>query len=267
MAGTDTTRIQRTGGPTIILVEPQLGENIGTAARAMLNCGLTDLRLVRPAKGWPNERAWTAASGADRVLDAVKLYPSAQAAVADLQHIFAATARDRDMVKPVLTLPAAARAMRQAAAVGESVGLLFGPERTGLTNDDLMAAQSLITIPLNPAFASLNLAQAVLLVAYEWFRLADGTPEAVLPQGDSRPATLGELEGLFGQLEAGLEEGAFFRATPMKPVMWRNIRNVLLRAGMTEQEVRTWRGAVKALEGKRGLRMKSEIEERLGRKP
>jgi tRNA/rRNA methyltransferase len=258
MAGTDTRRTPRIGGPTVILVEPQLGENIGTTARAMLNCGLTDLRLVKPAKGWPNERAWTAASGADQVLDAVKLYPSAQAAVADLQHVFATTARTRDMVKPILTAPVAARAMRQAEAAGQSVGLLFGPERTGLTNDDLMAAQTLITIPLNPAFSSLNLAQAVLLVAYEWFRLADGTPDVMMPEGDSRPATLGELEGLFGQLEAGLEEGGFFRAQHMKPVMWRNIRNVLLRAGMTEQEVRTWRGAVKALEGKRGLRIKSE---------
>src|SRR5256884_5676988 len=169
MAGTDRSRDGLTGGPAIVLVEPQLGENIGTAARAMLNCGLDDLRLVAPRDGWPSERAVAAASGADFVLDKARLYPDVPAAIADLVHVYASTARDRYMVKRELTPRRAAEEMREFLARDEPCGVLFGPERTGLVNDDISLADTVITVPLNPAFSSLNLAQAVLIVGYDWF--------------------------------------------------------------------------------------------------
>src|SRR5262249_24777068 len=169
MAGTDKSRGGVTGGPAIILVEPQLGENIGTAARAMLNCGLDDLRLVRPRDGWPNDKAISAASGADAVLDKARLYPSAEAAIADLGHVYASTARDRYMVKREVTPRRAAEEMVGFLAAGESSGVLFGPERIGLLNEHIALADTVVTVPLNPAFSSLNLAQAVLIVGYEWF--------------------------------------------------------------------------------------------------
>src|SRR5205085_10597393 len=169
MAGTDKSRGGVTGGPAIILVEPQLGQNIGTAARAMLNCGLDDLRLVRPRDGWPSDRAVNAASGADRVLDKARLFPDAPAAIGDLGHVYAATARDRYMVKRELTPRRAAEEMRGFIAAGDACGVLFGPERTGLVNDHIALADTVLSVPLNPAFSSLNLAQAVLIVGYEWF--------------------------------------------------------------------------------------------------
>jgi len=168
MAGTNHRRSAVTGGPAIILVEPQLGENIGTAARAMLNCGLDDLRLVRPRDGWPSEKAVAAASGADTVLENARLYPSVAAAISDLVHVFAATARDRGMVRREVTPRRAATEMRAWLGTGEACGVLIGPERTGLLNDDLALADTVLTVPLNPAFSSLNLAQAVLIVGYEW---------------------------------------------------------------------------------------------------
>ncbi|MGH7091855.1 MAG: RNA methyltransferase, partial [Stellaceae bacterium] len=169
MAGTDHRRARLSGGPAIVLVEPQLGENIGTAARAMYNCGLTDLRLVRPRDGWPNAKAQAAASGADPVLDRARLYDSVEAAIAELTRVYATTARDRYMVKRMLTPRAAATELRDFAAQGEACGILFGPERTGLLNVHVAAADTVVTVPLNPAFSSLNLAQAVLIVGYEWF--------------------------------------------------------------------------------------------------
>src|SRR5438046_5215037 len=169
MAGTDKSRGGLTGGPAIILVEPQLGENIGTAARAMLNCGLDDLRLVRPRDGWPSDRAVAAASGADRVLEKARLYPDVPAAIGDLKHVYAATARDRYMVKRELTPRRAAEEVRGFLGASEACGVLFGPERTGLVNDQVALADTVVTVPLNPAFSSLNLPQAVLLIGYEWF--------------------------------------------------------------------------------------------------
>src|SRR6266700_2812945 len=169
MAGTDRRQAGIGGGPAIILVQPQLGENIGTAARAMANCGLDDLRLVAPRDGWPSDKAVAAASGADRVLDKARLYPSVAAAIGDLGHVYAATARDRYMVKRELTPRRAAKEMRGFLAAGETCGVLFGPERTGLVNDHIALADTVLTVPLNPAFSSLNLAQAVLIVGYEWF--------------------------------------------------------------------------------------------------
>ncbi len=173
MAGTDRRRQRLSGGPAIILVAPQLGENIGTAARAMFNCGLTDLRLVRPRDGWPSKKAQAAASGADLVLDKAHLFETVEDAIAGLTRVYATTARDRYMVKRVLTPRAAAAEIRALMAAGEACGILFGPERTGLLNEHIALADTVLNVPLNPAFSSLNLAQAVLLVGYEWFASAD----------------------------------------------------------------------------------------------
>ena len=180
MAGTDHRRQAVTDGPAIILVEPQLGENIGTAARAMMNCGLDDLRLVRPRDGWPSDKAIAAASGADTVLAKARLYPDIPAAIADLVHVYAATARDRGMVRREVTPRHAAPEMRARIAAGEACGVLFGPERTGLLNDDVALADTVLTVPLNPGFSSLNLAQAVLIVGYEWFTSGVTAPPEIL---------------------------------------------------------------------------------------
>jgi len=189
MAGTNHRRPAVTGGPAIILVQPQLGENIGTAARAMLNCGLDDLRLVCPRDGWPSEKAIAAASGADIVLDRARLYLDVPAAIADLVHVFAATARDRGMVRREVTPRHAATEMRRWLGAGEPCGVLIGPERTGLVNDDVALADAVLTVPLNPAFSSLNLAQAVLIVGYEWFISGAEKSAEILRRGGSRPAT------------------------------------------------------------------------------
>src|SRR5271156_3139130 len=162
--------------PVIILVEPQLAENIGAAARAMLNCGLTELRLVQPRPEWPNERARANSSGAEAVLDQAALFRSVAEATADLQRVYATTGRGRDLIKLVMTPPQAVREMRAELGRGERVGVLFGPERTGLLNDDVALADTVIAVPLNPAFSSLNLGQAVLIVGYEWFKADDATP-------------------------------------------------------------------------------------------
>src|SRR5579885_788446 len=189
MAGTDRRRTPQAGGPAIILVEPQLGENIGTTARAMFNCGLTDLRLVKPRDGWPNEKAVAAASGADPVLEKARVYARVEDAIAGLRRLYATTARDRYMVKRILTPRAGAAEIRALMAQGEACGILFGPERTGLLNEHIALADTVISAPLNPAFSSLNLAQAVLVVGYEWFTAGDETPPARLVPGHSKTAT------------------------------------------------------------------------------
>ncbi len=247
MAGTDRTREQVTGGPAVILVVPQLGENIGTAARAMLNFGLTDLRLVAPRDGWPNARAVAAASGAEEVIQGARLFDEVGAAVADLHTVFATTARRRQMVKPVLTPEEAARRLRADHAQDLKTGLLFGGERAGLDNDAISLAHAIVQVPVNPAFASLNLAQAVLLMAYEWFRSTDETPAARLDLHGSRPASGQEMADLFAHLEAELDEAGFLFPPEKRPAMVRNIRAMLTRAGFSEQEVRTLRGIIKAL--------------------
>ncbi len=176
-------------GPAVILVRPQLGENVGTAARAMLNFGLTDLRLVRPQCGWPNVKALNAASGANEVLNRLQLFETVEAAAADLQRVYATTARGRDLAKREVTAAGAASEARAAHAAGQGVGILFGPERTGLTNDELIYADAVLRIPVNPEFVSLNLAQAVLLVAYEWWQSADPPPARAAIAGTGPPAT------------------------------------------------------------------------------
>ncbi len=252
MSGTDRSRRDAAeggdGGPVIVLVEPQLAENVGMVARAMLNCGLTQLRLVRPRDGWPNDKAVAAASGADRVLDAARLYPTTAAAIADLACVYAATARPRYMTKRVLTPRAAAAEVRARSAAGEATGLLFGREASGLDNDDVALAQAVVTAPLNPAFSSLNLGMAVLLLAWEWHAASEATApvQLVMPE-QTRPATQAELQGLYDHLEGELDGCGFLRNAEKRPSMVRNLRNLFGRAGLTQQEVRTLRGIVTCL--------------------
>ncbi len=251
MAGTDHRRRALAGGPAVILVEPQLGENIGTAARAMYNCGLTELRLVKPRDGWPNDKAVAAASGADAVLEKARLFPSVEEAIADLRHIYATTARNRYMVKRILTPRQAAGEIRRFMAAGEGCGMLFGPERTGLVNDHIALADTVLSVPLNPAFSSLTLAQAVLLVGYEWFTGGDATPGEALHTGQSRPATKAELLSFFEHLEAELDRNGFMKNEEKRPSMVRNLRTLFQRAHCTEQELRTLHGVVTAFAGPR----------------
>jgi tRNA/rRNA methyltransferase len=252
VAGTNSSRDGVTGGPAIILVEPQLGENIGTAARAMMNCGLDDLRLVRPRDGWPNDKAVSAASGADRVLATARLYPTVEAAIGDLAHVYASTARDRYMVKRELTPRRAAEEMRGfLTAGGEPCGVLFGPERTGLVNDHIALADTVITVPLNPAFSSLNLAQAVMIIGYEWYTASIEARPEHLHTGHSRPADKAELLRFFEHFEEALVESGFLRHPDKRPSMTRNLRNLFQRAQCTEQELRTLHGIVTAFMGPR----------------
>jgi tRNA/rRNA methyltransferase len=254
VAGTDSTResIAARQGPAIILVRPQLGENIGAAARAMLNCGLADLRIVSPRDGWPNPQAVRAASGADAVIEKARIYETTADAIAGLQRVFATTARPRDMVKAVMTPDGAAAEMRRAEATGQHCGVLFGAERMGLENDDVVLADTVIEAPLNPAYKSLNLAQAVLLVAWSWFRLADETPESRTEMGATRPATKEELLNFFTRLEAALDECGFLHPPEKRPAMVRNIRNMFQRMQPTEQDLRTLHGIVAGLLQHRG---------------
>ena len=251
--------------PVIILDHPQLGENIGFAARAMLNCGLVRLRIVKPRGGWPNDRALASAAGATSVLEAAQIFDDLGQATADLTRLYATTARPRDMRKSVLAPRAAAGEMTAAIADGGRVGILFGRERTGLENDDVSRADAIVEVPLNPEFSSLNLAQAVLLVAYEWRLAALGaasigtalgaatTGTARMGGGEAAPASHGDLAGLFAHLEQELDKVGFFWPAEKAPRMARNLRSLLLRANLSEQEVRTLRGVVKALaEGRKG---------------
>jgi len=241
------------GGPAIVLVEPQLGENIGMAARAMLNFGLTDLRLVRPRGRWPNAKAIATAVGAHPVLDAAGVFDTTREAIADLQRVAATTARLRDMIKDVQAPRGWAESAVAETRSGRRCGVLFGPERVGLHNDDLALADTLLTVPANPAFSSLNLAQTVLLIGYEW-RLAGGAevPAEIRRKGHgAAPASQAEIQAFYDHLEDELEKGGFLRVPEKRPRMVRNIRNIFNRARLTEQEVRTLRGIIVALTEKK----------------
>ena len=240
-------RATTTATPIIILVRPQLGENIGMAARAMLNCGLSDLRLVAPRDGWPNPKAQRAASGADVVLDEAEVFASVGEAVADLERVVATTARNRELSQRIVTPRRAATEVRAWIAAGEAVGILFGPERTGLTNDDMVQADTALSIPLNPQFSSLNIAQAVLLVAYEWAMAEEEAPAERMSDHSTRPATKDELLNLFAHLERALDQSGFLRNKAMRPAMVNNLRAFLQRSAMTEQEVRSFHGVIKYL--------------------
>ena len=240
-------------GPAIILVRPQLGENVGTAARAMLNFGLTDLRLVRPQCGWPNVKAVNAASGATEVLNRVRLFETVEQACADRHRLYATTARGRDLAKPEVTAAEAARESRAAHAAGQGVGVLFGPERTGLTNDELILADAVLRIPVNPDFFSLNLAQAVLLIAYEWRQSAEPEPGPASIPDAGPPATKGELAGLLDHLVTELDATDFFRTPDRRRSMVRTLKAIFARAALATPDVHLLRGVIKQLaRGRRG---------------
>ena len=233
--------------PAVILVGTQLGENVGTTARAMLNFGLTDLRLVRPKCGWPNVKALKACSGATEVLNGVRIYDSTDEATADLHLVLATTARPRDLPKPVMTAAEAGRELRLVMADQHQAGVLFGPERTGLSNDDLIYADAVLSVPLNPGYRSLNLAQAVLLIAYEWFQ--SGDPERPGPSTTQtrRPATKGELQGLLNHVVEELDRTNFFRTPDRRQSMLQSMKLVIQRANLREPDVHLLRGVIKAL--------------------
>ncbi len=235
--------------PAVILVEPQLGENIGTAARAMANFGLLDLRLVNPREGWPNDKAVAAASRAPTI-DHVRVFATAAEAIADLRFVYATTARQREVPKPVAGPREAAARLRRLAAAGTGVGILFGRERTGLTNEEVSLADELLTLPVDPGFSSLNVAQAVLIVAYEWRLggLHEGDTGLLFAGPADEPAPKAELIHLFEHLEAALEGVNFFRPAEKKPHQVGSLRTILQRARLSDQEVRTLRGVIAALE-------------------
>lgn len=247
MAGTDSTQAAKLGGPSVILVEPQLGENIGAAARAMLNCGLTDLRLVSPRDGWPNPKANAMASGALDEAVKASVYPSTEAAIADLNYVLATTARHRFMSKPIYTARQAAAELRAKHTAGQRCGLLFGAERSGMTNDDVALANAIVTVPLNPAFSSLNLGQSVLLIGYEWYLSDDRTPAHAFEDKGSPPATKAQLMNFFERLEGALDETGFLRLADKRPTMVRNLRNLFQRAELTDQELKTLHGVISSL--------------------
>ena len=249
MAGTDKSQqIELRPSPAIILCEPQLGENIGTAARAMANFGLWDLRLVNPRDGWPNERAVAAASKADHVIEQVRVFETVDAAIADLSLVHATTARRRDMQKEVVGPEESARRMGVHIAGGRAAGLLFGREKWGLYNEEVALAESIVTLPVEPAFASLNIAQAVLLMSYEWRRHSDLGGELPFSGGLEETAPREELLGLFGHLESTLDRTGFFKTDGKRPTMINNLRAVFSRAGMTSQEIRTFRGVISSID-------------------
>jgi len=233
--------------PAILLVQPQLSENIGTAARAMANFGLTDLRLVKPRDGWPSDKARSSASGADHVIDRVRVYETLAEAIADLTFVYATTARMREVAKRVVGPHEAAAASFARIASGNAVGFLFGRERTGLNNEEVSLADEILTLPVDPNFSSLNIAQAVLIVAYEWRLVAAGE---TLPfaAAIAEQAPRDQLIAMFEHLEAALDDAGFFRPTEKRPHITLAIRAMLQRAGLTEQEVRTLRGMIAALE-------------------
>ena len=266
-AGTDRTRPRIGGGPAVILVRPQLAVNIGMCARAMANFGLDDLRLVNPREGWPRSDdyrkvAYSAAAGATDLLDAARVFPTVEAAVTDLHALYATTARERGQMKAVLSPSAAMGAT--ASAIGQKRGMLFGPERTGLTNDEVALADWIVTFPSSPTYASLNLSQAVLICGYEWFKAAHGDkpPPPTIPRAQSPPAQRQMLLAFFDYLEGKLDENGFFRPTTKKPGMRRNLRNLFHRMELTQQDVRTlWGAVVRLVEGPR-VEVKTRKRER-----
>ena len=241
-----------TGAPAVILVNPQLGENIGAAARAMLNFGLTDLRLVAPRDGWPNTDAVPMAAGAVRLLEEARLFPTTEEAVADLEYVLAATARRRELEIPVIGTNEVGPQLRAASRDGVATGILFGAEKAGLANAEVALADAILTYPINPAFQSLNLAQAVGVFSYIWGNAANANVPEVFEGLRAEAAPREDLVRLFAHLEDELERAGFFFPPEKKPLMMQNIRAPLTRAQLTEQEVRTFRGIVKALAVGRG---------------
>ncbi|RYE08318.1 MAG: RNA methyltransferase [Hyphomicrobiales bacterium] len=252
MAGTDKTQqFNFRPSPAVILCEPQLGQNIGTTARAMANFGLWDLRLVNPRDGWPNEEAIAAASRAEHVLERVRVFPTTEEAIADLTLVYATTARRRDLQKPVLgPEEASQRVISHIARNVGGAGILFGREKWGLLNEEVALADAIVTLPVEAAFASLNIAQAVLIMAYEWRRQTDIGKELLFGETVAEPATKGELLKLFEHLEASLDEAGFFTAPDKRPTVVMNLRAMLSRGTLSAQEVRTLHGVISSIERK-----------------
>ncbi len=249
MAGTNSERQLLTEGPVIILVEPQMGENIGMVARAMANFGLAELRLVNPRDGWPNDKAQAAASKADHVIEGTKVFETLEQAIADLNFVYATTARERDGFKPVRSPVVAAETLRAKFRAGEGTGILFGRERWGLTNEEVALADEIVTFPVNPAFASLNIAQAVLLMSYEWMKSGMEDVGIVPFQAMSQTqSTKEQLFGLYDQLEEALDARNYFHPPAKKPKMIDNLRAVLSRRAFTEQEISVLRGVISSLD-------------------
>jgi tRNA/rRNA methyltransferase len=253
-AGTDKTkRWIEQPGPVVVLVEPQLGENIGAAARAMANFGLSRLRLVRPRQAWPNEKARIMAAGADRILEGVVLFDTLTDAIADCSFVLATTARAHDQAKPVIGPADAAAEMAPRIAAGETVALLFGRERNGLENDEVALADRIVTLPVNPAFASLNLAQAIVIVAYEWFKLASAGKLPFATPDKSAPAPKQQLLAFFASLERELEKVEFFRPPDKRETMQINLRNIITRMQPSQQDIQTLHGVIMSIaEGRKG---------------
>lgn len=249
MAGTDRDKQLMSEGPAVVLVEPQLGENIGMVARAMANFGLGELRLVNPRDGWPNEKARAASSRADHVIDNVVVFDNLRQAIADLNYVVATTARERDGFKTVLGPVEAGRKLRQYFQGGHKTGILFGRERFGLNNEEIALADEVVTFPVNPAFASLNIAQATLLMAYEWMKSGLETETDTAFRGpENVPAPKAALNGLLDHLEAALSARGYFRPTTKKPKMVDNLRAVLTRPGFSDVEIKLLRGVVASLD-------------------
>ena len=249
MAGTDKQRPMIAEGPAVILVEPQLGENIGMVARAMANFGLAELRIVSPRDGWPNPKAEAAASGAIHVIEGVRLFDTLADALTDCAYAVATTARQREGFKTVLGPVEAARTLRARHAGALRTAIVFGRERFGLSNEEVGLADDIVTFPVNPAFASLNLAQAVLLMSYEWMKSGMEEGEALPFAGpEFAPAPKEELYGLFGQLEQALESRGYFRPPERKPVQVESFRAVFTRARFSSEEIRVLRGIISSLD-------------------
>jgi tRNA/rRNA methyltransferase len=249
MAGTDRKRELITGGPAIILVEPQLGENIGMVARAMANFGLSNLRIVNPRDGWPNEKAVSAASRADHVIEAARVFATIEEAMADLTFVYATTARSRDGHKPVRGPVEAGETLRARENAGEATGILFGRERIGLRNWEVGLADEIVTFPVNPAYASLNIAQAVLLMSYEWMKSGLSDPrETAFAAPEVVPAPKADLHGLFAQIEEGLDARGYFRSADKRMKAIDNLRAVLTRPGFSTDEISVLRGVIASLD-------------------
>ncbi len=249
MSGTNSERVLIAEGPAIILVEPQLGENIGMVARAMANFGLAELRLVNPRDGWPNEKARSAASKADHVIDGTKVYETLEEAIVDLNFVYATTARERYGFKPVRSPVVACQTLQQKFKAGEKTGVLFGRERWGLTNEEVALADEIVTFPVNPAFASLNIAQAVLLMSYEWMKCGmEDHSETLFDAVEQSPSTKEQVFGMFEHLEEALDARNYFHPPAKKPRMIDNLRAVLTRRAFTEQEISVFRGVINSLD-------------------
>ncbi|MFN3766543.1 MAG: RNA methyltransferase [Aliihoeflea sp.] len=248
MAGTDRDRTLIQEGPAIILVEPQLGENIGMVARAMANFGLAELRLVNPRDGWPNEKARAAASRADHVIDKVRVFDTLAEAIGDLNYVLATTARERDGFKPVRGPVSAAGELRRRYRAGEGIGILFGRERFGLNNEEVALADEIVTFPVNPAFASLNIAQAVLLMSYEWMKSGSETEQVPFSGPVIEQAPKAIFAGFFDHLESALDARGYFRPAAKKPRMVDALRAVLTRPGFSVAEIKALRGVLNSLD-------------------